>query len=158
MRKLFGLTVALGILAVFSLFHPSASHAWPITSPYGIIVDTEALTSIQISTAIFPSATPFVNNNIVNSQWCLSHLVVSSTATAQNLTISWSTGTLGPFTTDYYVVTHPAGIPYDEMWSDNHPYCAPTGKAIVQITTSGTGLSASTITVEGYMWMGVTAP
>lgn len=142
------------ILAVFALFLPSKSQAWPITLPYQIVVDTWNINSVQLSTTNFPSGVPSVNQNVVNDQWCISHLVVSSTGAAQNVTIAWSTGTLGPYTTDYYVTTHPQGIPYDEQWGVQSPYCAPTGSTNVKITASG--VIASTISVEGFLWKGMT--
>lgn len=142
-----------GLLAVFALFLPSKAQAWPITLPYQIVVDSYSINSLVISTTNFPSAVASVNTNVVNDQWCLSHLVVSSTGATQNVTIAWSTSTLTAFTTDYLVATHPQGIPYDEQWGVQSPYCAPTGQAVVKITASG--IIPSTITVEGYLWKGM---
>lgn len=138
-------------LACAALFSPSPAHAWPITVPYQIAADTWSLVSVVLSTTNFPSPVPAINANVVNDQWCISHLAVSSPNLASNVTIAWSTSTLTAATTDFFVVTHNAGIPYDSQWGVQSPYCAPVGKTILTITSSVAG---STVAVEGFLWKG----
>jgi hypothetical protein len=152
-KRLAGLCL-LGIVALYFLPQRYPVRAWPISIPFQIVVDTQNANSIIISTNNFPGANASISNNVVNDQWCISHLVVSSTAAASTVTIAWATSTaLSPLTTDYYAITHGSGIPYDVMWGIQSPYCAPVGQSVVKINSS---VSGSSITVEGFLFKGWT--
>ena len=146
--------------AVLVCLHKASApvQAWPIGTPYRIIVDTWAVNSLTVSTTNFPSGAPSINANVAQDQWCLTHMVISAPDIAAQVTIAWSTSTLSARTTDYFMVTHQAGIPYDTQWGNTSPYCAPIGYPILTVTvSSGTTLgsvSGSTITLEGFLWNG----
>jgi hypothetical protein len=146
--------IMLAVIVSICFLPKRKTYAWPISIPYQIVVDTQNANSIIISTNNFPGANSSISNNVVNEQWCISHLIVSSTAAASTVTIAWATSTaLSPMTTDYYAITHGSGIPYDVMWGIQSPYCAPVGQSVVKINSS---VSGSSITVEGFLFKGWT--
>lgn len=139
-----------GILAVFTLFLPSKSHAVPLDTPYKIIVDTVSVTgNIVLSTTNFPSANTSVNSSTSTYNWCIAHLVVSAVLPSV-LTMYWGQEVGSPGTTDYVVVTS-TGFPYDSDWSYRTPYCAPVGNNALTIHDS---IATSTITLEGFLYTG----
>ena len=139
-----------GILAVFTLFLPARSQANPLDIPYQVYYSTVNTGSVVISTTNFPSAVPSVNTNVVNNEWCIEHLTVSS-ALGATVSIAWSTNTLTAYTTDYQLVVSTTGVPYDEVYPYRDPYCAPDGQAVLRVFSS---VSSAIISVTGYLWKG----
>lgn len=141
------------LAGVLAFCFTSVSRADPLDVPYQILVDTVGFGVVTLSTSNFASPVGAINNGVLNSKWCVDHVVVSGGGSPVTFTMAWSTGptTLTNPTTDYVVVTT-SGVPYDSQWPYRDPYCAPTGQAILQLRTSG--VTTSTITVQGYLWKG----
>lgn len=106
-----------------------------------------------VSTTTFPNASAYVNGNVANYQWCITHVAVSSFNLPTTFTMAYSTA---PFTqpltsgtTDYRVFT--ASGTYEFVWPYRTPYCAPVGQKVLTITSS---VATAILTVEGYLFRG----
>jgi hypothetical protein len=139
---------AAGILAVFSLFLPSKSHAVPLDVPnhgtaFSMVVSTSNV--ILSSTSLPTSTYPY--------QWCLEHIIINS-GSASNFTMYVSSmNTLTPSVTNYFALTT-ASTAYDHTWDYRTPYCAPAGDYLGMIDS----VAGSTITIEGYAFGGWSNP
>lgn len=141
-----------GILAVFSLFLPSRSQAFPIdvTMAGGFIIPPTTATAA----GFFDFASTFsvtLTTPPVNSMYCLDKLSITAPS-AGTFSIYWATTTLAqlPTTTTGYIVSLAANTPYNMELDYREPLCSPPNN----LMTLQMGVTGSTVAVEGYTFKG----
>lgn len=139
--------LAAGILAVFSLFLLSKSHAVPLDVPYGTLYSSTTSGKVTLSSGTYPGT-----SGAIPYQNCLSHIVVSAPSAATFTMVISTNATMTPSTTFYSETSD--GTAYDTQWAYKTPVCAPAGNFLQMIDSVAT----STITYEGYTFIGWSAP